>query len=171
MFLYSSWKKVPVLCLNGVITFSPIIFLLSSLIFNLYNWIYQIAQMKSYLSKKYYTKTINSTLIVLQTIFGLLLILLGILSCEIIDNLNGVFRVYSGISALWYYIITIAYPVTAYVYFKTLQAFFEAKANNMKKRLFISVALISIPIFIRATFNLIIFAGVSITFQNKAIEN
>lgn len=152
-------------------TFSPIIFLLSSLIFNLFNWIYQIAQMKSYLSRKYYTKTINSTLILLQIILGLLLIFLGVLSWRILHDLNGVFRVYSGISSLWYYLITIAYPVTAFIYFKTLRAFFEAKANSMKKRLFISVAFISVPIFIRATYNLVIFAGVSISFQTKAIEN
>jgi hypothetical protein len=93
-----------------------------------------------------------------------------ILPCKLTDNKNHTFHIFAIISLIWYYIFTLAYPITAYIYFKTLKCFFPAKAKSMKKRLFISMILISIPIFIRGTYFLILVCGVNISYQDDSIK-
>lgn len=142
--------------MDGLMSYTTILLFLSGIIFNLFNWLYQTAEIKYFLDRTTnHQRTLNLMLIGLQITLSSLLILLFTISWVVQLQIITVIKIFSVIFSLWYLFISGAFTFAGLYFYRKLVEFSAAKAQQMKKRIIWSVTLISSTFFIRGWFNLI----------------
>lgn len=155
-YKYRSWRAVPKWGLS-IILYINNLFYSSAILFNLFNWVYHIVTINSYLKNRDDQRRLNIVIILLvaMQIFNVLVFAVFLLGGWGAPEtaFGNIKRINDGIMASFFFILATMFLIAGIILYRRISAVSIAKAKVMKKRIIISIILIWIPVFIRCIFD------------------
>ncbi|CAI2373236.1 unnamed protein product [Moneuplotes crassus] len=145
-------------CQTGFLFSMPLFFMISSVMFSFFNWIYQSQEIKQYLrrSMKAGRRIIDVLLGTAQAIILVFLLVIIVVACGFEEKVLTE-DLYFMMFTVCYFIVSTVFILVGRYYYQCLKKFSPVQAKQMKKRVVLSVMFISGPMYLRGVENLIRF--------------
>ena len=147
LLLYGSWTKSISRCVDGVLSFVTVAVFASAIVFNIFNWLYQIIDINKYFGSNRIPKIfIDVALVVIQIwLTGVIILLFYVFWSFTTDYLYFADKVGWIISSI-YFVLSLLFIIVGIYYYINLKSFSITKAIQMKRRIILSIFFISFPL-------------------------
>lgn len=157
-------------CGEGSLNWGNMVFFVSALIFNIFNWLFTRLKIENLTSSTWSSETrLKVSLIIFHIPIAAFGFSTFIVYCGLDVTFENSIHFYRAVASVAYLSVSVAFIVVGKMFYNTLKRYSIVQAKEKRKSLIISISVVAIFFFIRGVFNIIrASTAYEVPFENKA---